>query len=151
MNARLFKGPKTVSINVTVGPTYVSTATLQVAAVARQDVVFNPGTVDFGIVQGGQTPTQILDVEYSGNLNWRIDEVVKNASAPFQVKAEELDRQEPSRFRAGRVGYRFYCVLKANAPPGAFKQEIILKTNDPNSPTLTVAVEGTVQASLAVA
>jgi hypothetical protein len=151
MDARIFSGPKTVSIYVTVGPQFVSTATLQVSAVARQDVVFNPGTVDFGIVQAGQAPTQILDVEYSGNLPWRIDEVVKNSSAPFQVKVEELYRQEPRFRQAGRVGYRFNVTLKANAPPGAFKQEIILKTNDPNSPTLTVAVEGTVQASLTVA
>jgi hypothetical protein len=151
MDARLFSGSKTVSIYVTVGPQFVSTATLTVTAVARQDVVFNPGTVDFGIVQAGQTPTQILDVEYSGNLTWQIVEVVKNSSAPFQVKVEELYRQEP-RFRtAGRVGYRFNVTLKANAPPGAFKQEIILKTNDPNSPTLTVSVEGTVQGSLTVA
>jgi len=151
MDARVFSGPKTVSIFVTVGPQFISTATLQVTAVARQDVVFNPGTVDFGIVQGGQTPTQILDVEYSGTLEWQISEVVKNSSAPFQVKVEELYRQPASRFRVGKVGYRFNVMLKSNAPPGAFKQDIILKTNDPNSPTLSVSVEGTVQASLTVA
>jgi len=151
MNARLFRGPKNVKINVTVGPQFISTATLEVSAVARQDVVFNPGTVDFGIVQAGQTPTQIIDVEYAGNLDWRISEVVKNASAPFQVTVEELYRQQPTRFRAGKVTYRFSVTLKANAAPGAFKQEMILKTNDPNSPTLTVAVDGTVQASLTVA
>jgi hypothetical protein len=151
MDARRFTGHKMVSVYVTVGPQFISTATLQVTAVARQDVVFNPGSVDFGIVQAGQTPTQILEVAYSGNLPWRIEEVVKNASAPFKVKVEEVRREPPGRIgRAGRVGYRFEITLKDNAPPGAFKQEIILKTNDPNSPTLTVAVDGTVQASLMV-
>ena len=57
MDARRFTGPKTVSIYVTVGPQYVSTATLQVTAHSRADVVFNPGEVNFGVVSAGQTPT----------------------------------------------------------------------------------------------
>jgi hypothetical protein len=150
MDARRFSGSKTVSIFITVGPEYISTATLRVTANARQDVVFNPGTVDFGIVQRGQTPTQTLDVEYSGVLDWHITEVVKSSSAPFQVKVEELYRDTKFR-RVGRVGYRFNVTLKPDAQPGTFKQELLLKTNDPASPNLTVAVEGTVQASLMVA
>ncbi len=151
MDARLFNGPKAVSIYVTVGPEYISTATLRVSAVARQDVVFNPGTVNFGIVQRGQTPTLTLDVEYSGVLDWRILEVIKNSAAPFQVKVEEIYRRMAFGNRPGRVGYRFTVTLKPDAAAGPFKQELILKTNDPASPNLTVPVEGTIQASLAVA
>lgn len=151
MDARRFTGPKLVSIFVTFGPEYISTATLRVSANARQDVVFNPGTVNFGIVQRGQAPTQTLDVEYSGFLDWRITEVVKNASAPFQVTVEEFKRQPVRGNFAGQAGYRFTVTLKADAQPGPFKQELILKTNDPASPTLAVPVEGTVQASLSVA
>jgi hypothetical protein len=40
--------------------------------------------------------------------------------------------------------------MKGDAPPGAFKQEVILKTNDPTSPMLTFQVVGNVQAGLAV-
>lgn len=43
MDTRKFAGPKTVSIFVTVGPQFISTATLQVTANCRTDVVFNPG------------------------------------------------------------------------------------------------------------
>jgi len=152
MDTRRFNVPnKSVSIFVTFGPEYISTATLRVSAIARQDVVFNPGTVNFGIVQRGQTPTQTLDVEYSGFLDWRITEVVKNASAPFQVSVEEFKRQPARGNFAGQAGYRFTVTLKGDAPPVAFRQELILKTNDPASPTLTVPVEGTVQAALSVA
>lgn len=151
MDARRFSGYKMVSIFVTFGPEYISTATLRVNANARQDVVFNPGTANFGIVQRGQAPTQTLDVEYSGFLDWRITEVVKNASAPFQVTVEEFKRQPPRGSFAGQAGYRFTVTLKPDAAAGPFKQELILKTNDPASPTLTVPVEGTVQASLSVA
>src|SRR5262249_1560000 len=48
MDARRFTGPKTVSIYVTVGPEYVSTATLQVSPNSRAHVVFNPGQPNFG-------------------------------------------------------------------------------------------------------
>jgi hypothetical protein len=120
--------------------------------VARQDVVFNPGSVDFGLVQRGQTPSQFLDVEYSGPLDWRLVEIVKNAGAPFQLSVEELYRQSPGRLRQpGKVGYRLNVTLKADAAPGHFKQELILKTSDPASPVLTAFVEGNVQAALSVA
>ena len=49
-----------------------------VRAVARGDVVFNPGEINFGSVQGGQALTRFIDVEYAGTLNWHITEVVKS-------------------------------------------------------------------------
>jgi hypothetical protein len=151
MDARRFAGAKTVTVFVTLGPEYISTAALRVSAVARQDVVFNPGTVNFGIVRKGETPKEVLDVEYSGTLDWRITGVSKNAEAPFKLEVAELYRERPSRFRAGRVGYRFDVTLKPDASPGSFKEEIVLKTDDPGSPTLTAVIEGTIQASLTVA
>jgi len=150
MDGRRFTGPKSVMVYVTVGPDYISTAALKVTAVARPDVVLNPGEVNFGVVRGGQTPTQIVDVEYAGSLDWRITEVVKNGAAPINVTPEELYRQPPTGRQAGKVGYRLTVVLKADAPPGVFKHELMLKTNDPASPVLPVVVEGNVQASLAV-
>lgn len=160
MDGTKFSGPKIINMYVSVGPKFISTATLTVQAVARQDVTFNPGTVNFGVVGRGQTPTQTIDVEYAGNLDWRVTEIVKNANAPFSVKAEELYREEPvkggilggvfKKAQAGRVGYRLSLTLKSDTPPGAFKQELLLKTNDPNSPVLTVLAEGKIQANLTV-
>jgi hypothetical protein len=139
MDGRRFNGVKTIKIFVSVGPQYVSTATLTVSANARQDVVFNPGEIDFGLVGRGQKLTKHIDVEYAGNKDWRVNEIVKNGNAPFDLKVEEL----PVNFR-GR-GYRLFATLKADAEPGAFKQEIILKTNDPETPVLTFHVLGNVQ------
>src|SRR6516225_2975192 len=51
MNARLFTGPRTVTIYITVGPQYTSTTAIRVSAHSRTDVVFNPGQVKFGVVQ----------------------------------------------------------------------------------------------------
>ncbi len=147
MDGRQFTGPKTIRIFVTVGPKYVSTATLTVTANARQDVVFNPGEVNFGNVPRGQTPTRNIDVEYTGALDWRVLEIVKSGSAPFDLKVEELPRQTN---QAVRRGYRLFATMKADAASGPFKQEVILKTNDPASPVLTFSISGSVQATLAV-
>lgn len=152
MDGTRFSGPKTVNVRVTVGPEFVSTATLTVSANARQDVVFNPGTIDFGIVSRGQMPTHTMDIEYAGALEWQILEVVKNATAPFDIKVEQFKRTVGRFGRGGyEVGYRMTLTLKADAPAGAFKQQLLLKTNDAQSPVLTVVAEGNVQASLSVA
>lgn len=143
IDARKFVGPKTVSIYVLVGPEYTSTATIQVSANSRADVVFNPGQVNFDVVPAGQAPVKNIDVEYAGNLDWRVTEVIKN-SAPLDVTLEEFNRQQ------GQVGYHVRVALKPDAPAGSHKWELLLKTNDPSSPLVPVLVEATVQATLTV-
>jgi hypothetical protein len=143
MDSRRFNGPKAVQIFVTVGPQYISTATLTVQANTRQDVVLNPGEIDFGVVHHGNTPTQIIDIEHAGNNNWRLEEIVKNSNAPFDLRVEDLKGRI-----AGKSGYRIFATLKAEANPGQFKEEILLKTNDPGSQVLTFNIIGNIQAPL---
>jgi Protein of unknown function (DUF1573) len=145
MDTLRFKRPesRTVSIHVSVGPQYISTATVQVSANARGDVVFNPGQVSFGVVAGGQTPARTIDVEYAGSLDWRLSEVITN-DAPVDVVSEEMYR------RPGQVGYRLRVTLKRDAPPGQLTATLLLKTNDPASPLVPVLVEATIQAPLTV-
>src|SRR5436305_1009945 len=131
MDARRFTGAKTVGIRVSVGPEFVSSAELKVSANSRSDVVFNPGQVTFGAVARGQTPTQVIDVEYAGALDWKVSEVVAR-DLPLDVTFEQLYR------RPGQVGYRVKVALKAEAPVGALRQDIFLKTNDPASPLVPV-------------
>lgn len=144
MDTRRFTGHKTVSIYVTVGPEYVSTATLQVSAYSRADVVFNPGHVSFGVVTRGQAPRQSIDVEYAGVLNWQVSEVV-NHSRALEATVREMYR------RPGQVGYRIEVTLRPDAAPaGPFKEDLLLRTNDPASPLVPVLVEATIQAPLSV-
>jgi hypothetical protein len=143
MDARRFTGPKSVVVRVTVGPEYVSSAELKVTANSRADVVFNPGEVSFGTVSRGQSPSQTVDVEYAGILAWQVSEVVTK-DAPVDCTLKELYR------RPGQVGYQIKVTLKPDAPTGALKHEIFLKTNDPASPLVPLLVEATVQAPLTV-
>jgi hypothetical protein len=143
MDARRFTGRKDVKIYVSVGPEYISTATLNISANCRTDVVFNPGQINFGVVPRGQAPTQTVDVEYAGVLDWRISEVVAG-SAPAVVSLEEWYR------RPGQIGYKVAVTLKADAPAGPHRHELYLRTNDPASPLVPLLVEATVQAPLTV-
>ncbi len=144
MDGRRFIGPKVVNIYISVGPQFISTATLQVSANSRADVVFNPGQVNFGVVPAGQSPTQTIDVEYAGVLDWRINGIAQH-NYPLDVKYRELYRE------VGRVGYRLQVTLKNDAPPGSLKAELLLQTNDPASLLVPVLVEGNVQAALTIA
>ncbi|MBV9125077.1 MAG: DUF1573 domain-containing protein [Planctomycetes bacterium] len=143
MDARRFTGDKLVSVYFTVGPQFISTATLQISAHSRADVVFNPSQINFGVVPRGETPTQTIDVEYAGVLDWRVTQI-DTTGAPFDVALEDLYR------RPGQVGYRVKVTLKPDAPGGALKQEIVLKTNDPATPLVPILVEATLQSPLEV-
>ena len=141
MDGRRFTGPKSIHVSVTVGPEFTSTADLHVTATSRADVVFNPGQVTFGVVPQGGAPTQAIEVEYAGALDWRVTGVLTNG-APYDVTLEEMYR------RPGQVGYRARFTLQAKAPAGALKHEVFLQTNDPASQLVPVLVEATVQATL---
>lgn len=144
MDARRFTGLKTVGIDVTVGPDFISTAQLRVSANSRADIVFNPGQVSFGTVTRGQRSSQVIDVEYAGVLDWRVTEASAK-DLPVEVTLGELYR------RPGQAGYRVRVTLKPDAPIGALKGDVFLKTNDPASPLLPVLVEGVIQSNLTVA
>jgi hypothetical protein len=149
MNGRLFTGPRTVHVyvqfsNLSGGTPFYSTADLKITANSRPDIVFNPGEVNFGVVAQGQGAAQDITVEYAGALKWEVKEVVTNG-LPVEAKLEQM------RLPAGLAGYKVKVSLKADAPAGALKGEMFLKTNDPASPMLPVLVQGNVQAALSVA
>jgi hypothetical protein len=144
MDTTKFTGGKSIIIYVTIGDDdHSSTAEVKVSATSRGDVVFNPGMVSFGNVSAGDTPTKTIDVEYAGELNWKVTEVVTN-EAPVDVTFKEMYRKPRG------VGYQISVKLKSDAPAGALKQELFLKTNDPASPLVPVVVEANLQASLSV-
>jgi len=143
MDGRRFSGPKSVGVRVTVGPEFISSAELKVTANSRADIVFNPGEISFGTAAQGSTPSQTVDVEYAGALDFKVTEAVAK-DMPYTVALQELYR------RPGQVGYRLTATLKADAPAGAHRHQVYLKTNDPASPTVSVLVESTVNVVAAV-
>ena len=121
---------------------YISTSTLRVSAFSRSDVVFN-GDLNFGALTQGQQLEKVVDIEYAGSLQWRL-ELVKPENVPFSVTLDEKFR------KPGRVGYQLRAKLASDAPAGILKYDLFLKTNDPASEQLIVSVDGTVRTPLQV-
>src|SRR5207237_1394223 len=130
MDTTRFTGIKQVMVYVSIaGKGYSSSAELKVSANIRQDVVFNPGQVDFGAVNLGDGTSKTIDIDYAGVLagTWKITEVVTN-NAPVEATIKETRRN------GDRVSYQATITLKKDAPVGALKSEIFFRTNDPTSP-----------------
>lgn len=150
MDGTRFTGQKSVNIYVTFGPQFVSTANIVVSANARQDVVLNPGEINFGTVQRGAGLESSLEVEYAGNQPWKVTQVNKSESSPFDLRTEMLPLRKQGS-NANIVGYRIIATLKPNAPLGAFRETVDLITNDPSQPKVSFSVSGNIMPPVSVA
>lgn len=146
MNASQFKGAATKKMLVTVGPSYVSTAELRFSAVSREDVSLTaPGMIDFGIVPQGEKAEKSITLKYTGAMkDWKAEP----ANAPGS--AYTVDVKESARGFLG-TEYRITVGLKDTTPAGSLADTFTLKTNDPNTPTVTIAIGGRVQPPVRVA
>jgi Protein of unknown function (DUF1573) len=145
MDGTRFTGNKQVKVEVTFGPQFVSTATILVKAHARQDVVLNPGQIDFGTVgRGQQAPAQTIDVECAGIAGWKVVSITpRSPNPPFALKADVLPPRNVNG--AGILGYRLTANLLPTAPAGKFSEVVELKTNNPQQPMVTFLVIGNIE------
>jgi hypothetical protein len=145
------EGPKKVELKVkfegrdpATNEKFWSYADVEVQAVIRPDISIKPGAIQFGRVPAGQKAEQAATVFYSGRQReWRITEyggynkaIMDVAVAPVQVR--------------GGTAYQVTASLKPGAPAGAFDDQIVLKTNDKESPILMLSVNGSIQAPLSI-
>lgn len=125
-------------------PQYVQ-VDLNLSSFIRADVMLSPGGVDFQTVPRGSNGTQTLNLTYYGaKADWA---VTKLTTITEHVSAElrEVNRVP------GTVQYQLTATLHPTTPPGHFRDEITLSTNDPDSPTIPISVSASVQAALTVA
>ena len=147
MNASQFKGAATKKMLVTVGPSYVSTAELRFSAVSREEVSLSaPGLIDFGIIQQGKASEKAVTLKYTGGVkDWKVEPM--NAPAGIYT----VDVKESSRGEVLGAAYTVTVGLKDSAPAGPLADTLVLKTNDPDTPTVTVAIAGRVRPPVGVA
>jgi hypothetical protein len=148
MDGRRFNGLKKIYVQLVTSPGPKG-MTLEVTANSRQDLVYNPGQIKFGVLPVGTAVTQTVEIDYAGVLAWRILDVEK-APDHMDVRFEETSRKPGENGQPGTVGYKVTATLKDTAPSGDLKQQIILRTNDPAEPTIAVVVEATIRAAVAI-
>jgi Protein of unknown function (DUF1573) len=151
MDARQFKGAKAVTISATFagqrdGKRFQSTALLQIRAFSRTDVSVTPGQIAFGTVaQGQQSAAQTVDIQYIGQqISWQITGTDDTNAQNVKTSLQRIGQGR------GSITYRLTAALKPDATSGALQDQIVLKTNDPTSPLLTIPVSGMVHAPLSV-
>ncbi|MFO0907710.1 MAG: DUF1573 domain-containing protein [Isosphaeraceae bacterium] len=143
MDTRNFVGRKETTLFVTLmtASGRQAEARLGVGSTILSDVVLNPGSLDFGVVSRGQTPSQVLTIDRLGNPGWRVQRMVSGC------RAIDATLVETQRTTLG-VGYRLTVSIKPDAPAGTFRDEIQIVTNDGLTPIIPVSISGAVRGDL---
>lgn len=142
-NTNSFLGAKSSTVTVVIDKPFYAEVQLRVSGFIRGDVVFEPGSVNFGEVDAGDPKQQVVRVSYAGRQDWSIRDV-RSANPNFEVRLEEVQRA------AGRVAYDMTVKLKESAPAGFFADQLTLVTDDANNARIPLPVEGKVVPAVTV-
>jgi Protein of unknown function (DUF1573) len=141
------EGPKQVELKVlfkgrdpTTKKEFNSDARLVILADSRPDISVDPGTIAFGPVPVGKAMAKSVCVTYTGKqVGWAISEPGYRKDL-FAVLIEKAP--------GAGTAYKVTATLKEKAPAGPFNESIVLNTNDPTAPTMTLTATGTVHPPL---
>ncbi len=146
INTKQFLGRKQATLRVRISQPFPAEVQLHCSVYIRSDVVLHPGSVQFGTVLFGTgAEAKTVTVSYAGRNDWQITSV-QCANPHLVVKIVETRRE------FGRVDYQLHVALKADAPVGYIRDQVILITNDhdPKSQRVPVLVEGVVSPAVSV-
>lgn len=151
LDTRRFYGQKDVTLKVFFDEPFKAVFPLKLTSYIRPDVVFQPGTVQFGSVPQGQSVKKRVSVSYAGRSTWKLLDV-RSECPHLDVEMAETERSADPRTNVGKVAYDLVVTLKDGAPTGYLKELVVLRTNDTNQQTarIPLTVEGLVVPSLSV-
>src|SRR4051812_43698414 len=126
MDTRNFLGVKSTILYVTLVTASGREAEVRLGVTSNilADIVLNPGSIDFGTVMKGQTPSQMLTIERINSPGWRFERMV-SASRALSAQLAEVRRDAK-----GSVQYTLTVAIKPDAPAGLLRDEIRLLSND---------------------
>jgi len=142
-NTDTFKGKRGANLTVVIDKPVYTEVRLRVDGYIRSDMVFHPGSVEFGKLDSGQQDIKTVKVLYAGRKSWQI----LNMESPHPWLIPVF--AEVSRSR-GRVTYDVSVTLAADAPSGFFQNELVVLTNDSEMPRVPLFVSGEVTTLLKV-
>ncbi len=142
-NTDTFRGKRGATLTVVIDkPTYTEVR-LRVDGYIRQDMVFQPGAIDFGKLNYGESHKKSANIMYAGRDDWSVVEVLSNKSwMSVELKQESRGSQ--------RVTYSVAVTLDPSAPAGYFQDEVIVVTNDRSMPRVPLRVSGDLQSALSI-
>lgn len=143
-NTRTFTGVHSATLTVSITKPYPASIQLRVHGNIRADVVFEPGSIDFGQVDQGTRHEKTIAVTYAGRSGWKIEDV---RSVDDHLQAELVQRNRTSN----RVTYDLVVRMTENAPAGYRKSQLVIVTNDATNPRIPIEVAAEVRPELTVA
>src|SRR5262249_40441801 len=113
MDTRNFVGPKStvLFVSLVTAGGKEGEARLRVNCHILSDIVLNPGSIDFGTVARGQSPSKVLTIDRLNRAGWKFVRMV-SASRVIDAQLAETARS------AGTVSYSLTVSLKPDAPAG---------------------------------
>lgn len=142
-NTGTFRGKKGATLTVVIDKPAYAEVRLRVDGYIRQDIVFNPGSIDFGKVRQGNESEKKASIAYAGRSDWRIV-AIEGESQYLKATVEQANRG------GQRVNYNLTVTLTPEAPVGYVQQNLILVTNDQSMPRVPIKVEGQIEAGLTI-
>tara|TARA_R110002111_G_scaffold256979_2_gene324618 strand:- start:107337 stop:108350 length:1014 start_codon:yes stop_codon:yes gene_type:complete len=143
MDTARFQRRKDSNVIVTIDAPQYAEIRVPITAYIRTDVVFTPGSANFGSVEVGKGAESTVAVSYAGREDWAITGI-ESKNPSLTVKAVETARGE------GRVNYNLVLTLAPETPLGALREQIMLKTNDVNFTTVPLLVEAKVESDITI-
>ena len=122
-NTHTFVGRHGATLTVSFGAPFSAEVQVRVHGNIRGDVVFTPGSVEFGNIDEGEVKEQRISVSYAGRDDWKIVDVT-NDNDNFEVEMDGGTRS------GGKVTYNLLVRMKDNVPAGFVKDQLTVVTND---------------------
>jgi hypothetical protein len=142
-NTDSFTGPHGATLTVTIDQPFFAEVQLHVKGDIRNDVVVEPGSVQYGSIDQGIAFDQQVTVNYGGSSAWQILDV-KSFNPHITAKAIEAARSD------GHVSYTLKVRVDQTTPAGYLNDHLMLVTNDASGGQIPVLVEGQIMPGITV-
>lgn len=143
MNTRNFKQRKDSNVIIVFGSPRYTEVRIPVTAYIRTDMVFSPGSAEFGNIDMGTEGKAVVDIAYAGRSNWDIEDIkISNPNLRATL--------EPQKSGLGTINYRLTLSMNEQAPAGRIRDMITIVTNDSTNPNVPLLVDGQIVPDIAV-
>ncbi len=142
MHTSRFANLKQITIYVTFTQPKFEEVRLSIQANSRDDVSFNPDSLDFGKVKRGAAPTQTMTISFYGT-SARVVEA-KSESNYVQVETKE------AKGAGSDNSYQLEAKIRPDTPVGKWYTDIWVITDSPAMPKLRVPLTVEVEAALSI-
>lgn len=148
MDTRSFKQKRDTTLTILLDAPQFAEVRIPISAYIRQDVVIDPGKVDFGSVAMNTPASKTLKISYAGRADWNIRDVRINHES-LKARLKELARNAQP-VNGINVEYELEVTLSGTAKVGRLVDYLTLVTDDSRNPNVPLMVEGVVVSDMTI-